>query len=133
MKKQLQQQLLESKAPRQIDDMSMQQQLFSGQTMKTGESPAMQVGDLDKSAKRASAARTTSDATAGFPSAQSKDVKNKNSNKPSGFDNQDKDSEDAESFDEEKQKTQVLNDLKMMMDSDGDDDDDDKEPDKPIT
>lgn len=108
----------------------MQKQLFSGQTVKTGESPAMQVGDLDKSAKRASAARTASDATAGFPSAQSIDKKNKVNSKPSGFENQEKDSEDAESFDEEKQKTKVLNDLMMGSDED---DDDDKEPAKPIT
>ena len=91
----------------------------------------MQCNDLEKSSsKRASAAKTNSDATAGFPSAHSKE---KQSSMPqqkqtSGFENQDKDSEDAESFDEEKQKTQVLNDLNMA-DSD---DEDDEEPQKPV-
>ena len=57
------------------------------------------------SSKRASAAKTNSDATAGFPSAHSKEKQSsKHGNKQtSGFENQgDKDSEDAESFDEEK-------------------------------
>ena len=95
--------------------------MFSGQTIKTGASPAMQLGDLaTSSAQTGSAARTVSDATAGFPSSQSiKNAKNAKADaskknkrpsaglkteKPSCFEDQDagKDSEDAESFDEEK-------------------------------
>ena len=85
----------------------------------------MQVNELQdnkSSSKRASAARThNSDATAGFPSANSKTKQSSSAtNKAvgsggdaapskqkattSGFENQDRDSEDAESFDEEKQK-----------------------------
>ena len=83
----------------------------------------MELGEL------AAHQESVDNATAGFPSAEVvKATAGDDTEKPSGFedqgDNDKKDSEDAESFDDDKQKSQILNELDMC------DEDDAREPPK---